>query len=398
MLLKSCLHHLRGISPCNGEINSLPQLMAVYLNHPSVWHPSSIRVDAPPRYAMLILRRESFCKATYLWPYKPVTRNLRKLMSEKMPVQVRASEFRFFCVPNRLFFVRFGNVFQGNESWHKIAWCHFGSRLQLVWFRFFDLAFWLFNVMFQHLFPIEPFLFAFGLIASSLCWMPYTRSRSRRREPSILKIPKDLLPGHLFLAEDAQAHLHLLLQAWLCSDILHLLWTTTCSTLWNHLLQFFVIIHQMSFLPQIHQPTQLYFHNMFVQTTLILRIHIHYYFIQKPNLPNRKLLQRHRILLPHRGLPSQGTSPDIPSRSLLFNLLHPRLIPNLFQQQPKLPRGPTPNPSQSLHWFPAIPTRRTPARMNMNPQHQRIRLQPRNLQLTPFRRILCYNNAELYLR
>lgn len=40
-----------------------------------------------PRYAMLNLRRESFCKATYLWPYKPVTRNLRKLMSEKMPVK-----------------------------------------------------------------------------------------------------------------------------------------------------------------------------------------------------------------------------------------------------------------------------------------------------------------------
>ena len=38
--------------------------------------------------------------------------------------------------------------------------------------------------MFQHLFPLEPFLFAFGLVASSLCWMPYTRSRSRRREPS----------------------------------------------------------------------------------------------------------------------------------------------------------------------------------------------------------------------
>ena len=325
--------------------------------------------------------------------------------------------------------------FKGTNLDTKLQ-CHFGSRLQLVWFRFSiwlsGYSTWCFNISFHwnlsflHLGWWLPL--CVGCLLQDL--VPDDVSL-------LLKILKDLLPGHLFLAEDAQARLLFLLQARLYSDALHL-WTTTRSILWNHLLQFLqnihiqrllllhlqelpgklkihrffdpglylpkdvndiiivVITHQMSFLPQIHLPTQLFFHNMFVQILRIIRIHIHYYFIQKPNLPNRKLLQRHRILLPHRGLPSQVTR-DIPSRSLLFNLLHPRSIPNLFQQQLKLTRGPTPNPSQLLHWSPAIPMRRTLA-LNMNPQHQRIRPQPRNLQLPPFRLILCYNNAELYLR
>jgi len=72
-----------------------------------VWHSSLLRFyelgfdilfskDKLPKvyeYAMLNLRRESFCKATYLWPYKPVTRNLRKLMSEKMPVKAYLMNF-----------------------------------------------------------------------------------------------------------------------------------------------------------------------------------------------------------------------------------------------------------------------------------------------------------------
>lgn len=66
-----------------------------------VWHTSLLRLyelgfdglfseEKLPKvhqYAMRILRHEGFAQATYLWPYKPVTRNLRRLMAEKKPVQ-----------------------------------------------------------------------------------------------------------------------------------------------------------------------------------------------------------------------------------------------------------------------------------------------------------------------
>ncbi|CAK9118708.1 unnamed protein product [Durusdinium trenchii] len=66
-----------------------------------VWHCSLLRLyelgfedhyaqEKLPRvheYAHRILRRDTFARATYLWPYKPVTRNLKLLMSEQMPLQ-----------------------------------------------------------------------------------------------------------------------------------------------------------------------------------------------------------------------------------------------------------------------------------------------------------------------
>lgn len=66
-----------------------------------VWHTSLLRLyelgfdglfseEKLPKvhqYAMRILRHEGFAQATYLWPYKPVTRNLRRLMAEKKPLQ-----------------------------------------------------------------------------------------------------------------------------------------------------------------------------------------------------------------------------------------------------------------------------------------------------------------------
>ncbi|CAJ1368128.1 unnamed protein product [Effrenium voratum] len=65
------------------------------------WHSSLLRLfelgfdgwfskDRLPRvhaYAMRILRDPVLARATYLWPYKPVTGNVRKLMSETVPLK-----------------------------------------------------------------------------------------------------------------------------------------------------------------------------------------------------------------------------------------------------------------------------------------------------------------------
>ena len=61
----------------------------------------------------------------------------------------------------------------------------------MVSFRFSRSLIW---VMFHLFFQVEPFLFAFGLVASSICCMTSTRSRSRGRPRDTDESPEHLPP------------------------------------------------------------------------------------------------------------------------------------------------------------------------------------------------------------
>ncbi|CAJ1453168.1 unnamed protein product [Effrenium voratum] len=86
--------------------------------HAQLWQQRGGRSEL---YAMRILRDPVLARATYLWPYKPVTGNVRKLMSETVPLKaVPLNQKRLQMAMRHQVPIRF-RQFQSTTSDRKVA-------------------------------------------------------------------------------------------------------------------------------------------------------------------------------------------------------------------------------------------------------------------------------------